>query len=126
VEWQEQARRQAGAIERRQLLAGGLTPARVKGAIARGELIALLPGVYTARLVPRSVHQSLWAAQLWSDGGAVSHRSAARLWQLSVERETTVHITVDDRRYRKPIPGVCLHRVPLGRLAQIRRDGLLV
>ncbi len=42
----------------------------------------------------RCRYQRLWAAVLWSEGGVISHRSAARLWQLPVPSTTTVHVTV--------------------------------
>ena len=54
----------------------------------------------------------------------ISHRSAARLWKLPVPSTTTVHVTVADRRFRKPVAGIRLHRVPLGRLDCIHYDGL--
>jgi len=72
------------------------------------------------------MRQRLWAAVLWSDGGVISHQSAARLWKLPVAPTTTVHVTVADRRYRKPVPGIRLHRVPLARLYRVSYDGLPV
>ncbi len=124
MDWQERTRRQAGTIGRDQLRRAGLTEDRVRGMVSRCELVELLPGVYSPRPVPASTRQRMWAAVLWSDGGVISHRSAASLWKLPVARTTTVHVTVADRRYRKPVAGVRLHRVPLGRLHSIRYDDL--
>ena len=66
----------------------------------------------------------LWAVALWSAGGVISHRSAAWLWRLPIESTKIIHVTVADRRYRKPVNGVRLHRVPLGELQAISYDGL--
>jgi len=124
MDWADRARRQAGVISRDQLLGAGLSEDSVRGMVARRELTEILPAVYSPRPVPSSMLQRLWAAVLWSDGGVISHRSAARLWKLPVAPTTTVHVTVADRRYRKPVPGIRLHRVPLGRLHSTRYDGL--
>jgi very-short-patch-repair endonuclease len=93
--------------------------------VHRKELIEILPGVYSARQAAESMRQRLWAAALWS-GGAVSHRSAAQLWQLPVPTSSAVHVTVVDRRFRYPVAGVRTHRVPLGRLHTVRFDGLMI
>jgi very-short-patch-repair endonuclease len=113
-------------IGRDQLLRAGLSEDRIRGLIARRELVEMAPAVYSPRPVPESMRQRLWAAALWSDGGVISHRSAAHLWKMPVESSRTVHVTVADRRFRKPVAGVRLHRVPLGRLHRTSYDGLPV
>jgi very-short-patch-repair endonuclease len=113
MHWQDRARLQAGVIGRDQLLELGVTEDAVRGLVSRRELHELLPTVYSPRPVPASFTQRLWAAVLWSDGGAVSHYSAGRIWAVGSDSTMTVHITVDDRRFRKPVPGVRLHRVRL-------------
>jgi very-short-patch-repair endonuclease len=125
MDWQDLARGQAGAIGRSQLGECGLTEAAIDGLIRRRDLIEVMPAVYSPRSVPGSFDRQAWAAMLWS-GGVVSHRSAARLWRLPAQRETTVHITVADRRFRTGAPGVRLHRVPLESSATTAIDGLLV
>jgi very-short-patch-repair endonuclease len=65
----------------------------------------------------------MWATALWS-GGVISHQSAAELWKLPVPPSQVVHVTVADRRFRKPVPDVRLHRVPLGRLHHVPHEGL--
>jgi very-short-patch-repair endonuclease len=111
-------------IGREQLLGDGVSEDAVRGMVARRELLELMPAVYSPRPVPRSFTQRLWAACVWSGGGVISHRSAARLWRLPTESTTTVHVTVDDRRFRKPVPGVRLHRVRLQRAHLTSLDGL--
>ena len=125
MDWRDRARRQAGVIARPQLRADGLTEREVDGLVARRELVELAPAVYSPRPVPSSTRQRLWAAALWS-GGVISHRSAACLWKLPVEPSGAVHVTVADRRFRKTVPGVRLHRVPLVRLHRTSYDGLPV
>src|SRR5215468_4584365 len=125
MDWRDRARRQAGAISRAQLARCGQSESRITGMVHRKELIEILPGVYSARQAPESMRQRLWAAAQWS-GGAVSHRSAAQLWQLPVPASSAVHVTVADRRFRYPVAGVRTHRVPLGRLHTVRFDGLMI
>lgn len=91
--------------------------------VSRRELVELLPSVYSPRPVPESRRQRMWAAALWS-GGVISHHSAAELWKLPAPPSRLVHVTVADRRFRKPVPDVRLHRVPLGRLYHVPYDGL--
>jgi very-short-patch-repair endonuclease len=113
MNWQEMARRQAGAIDRRQLCESGVSEDSIQGLVARKELRSLLPGVYAHESAATTALQRMWAASLWSDGGIVSHRSAARFWRLPVDPTTTVHVTVGDRRFRRVARNVRLHRVPL-------------
>jgi very-short-patch-repair endonuclease len=124
MDWRDRARFQAGVIERRQLRGDGISEDAVRGMVARRELQEVLPAVYSPRPVPASFRQRLWAVVLWSDGGVISHRSAARLWRLPTESTTTVHVTVNDRRFRKLMPGVRLHRVQLRPPQCTRADGL--
>ena len=111
-------------ISRAQIVRCGLGDTHIDSLLRRRAICELLPGVYAPRPVPDSAIQRMWAAVLWSDGGVISHRSAARLWRLPVAASPIVHVTVSDRRYRKPLAGVRLHRVPLGRLQRIPFDNL--
>lgn len=125
MDWRDRARRQAGVISRRQLARAGVSDTRIDSLVRRRELHELLPAVYSPRPVPSSPRQRMWAAALWS-GGVISHRSAATLWRLPMPEPAVVHVTVDDRRFRKPVSHVRLHRVRLGRLHCTRFDGLPV
>jgi very-short-patch-repair endonuclease len=113
MEWFEVAQRQCGVIDRSQFAASGVTEDSIQGLVARRELRAVFSGVYVHSSGPVTANQRLWAASLWSDGGVISHRSAARLWQIKAEPATTVHLTVADRRFRRSSKGIRLHRVPL-------------
>jgi very-short-patch-repair endonuclease len=110
MDWRDVARRQSGVIAREQLRACGLSEHEVRGLVRRHDLTDLLPGVYTPRPVPDSIGQQEWAAVLWS-GGVLSHRSAARRWQLQIDASPHPHVTVGDRRFRGRVDGVCVHRV---------------
>lgn len=125
MHWQDLARSQAGVVAREQLRAHGLSEDAIRGLIARHELVTLLPGVYTPRPVPASWLQRCWAAVLWSEG-VLSHRSVAPLWQVPAPASTLVHVTVGDRRYRKILPNVRLHRVRLGAMDRTTLEGLPV
>jgi very-short-patch-repair endonuclease len=108
VDWRDLARSQAGVISLDQLRASGLTDGETRGLRTRGDLVRLLPGVYAARPVRDSFERRVWAAALWS-GGVVSHRSAARLWDLPVKHSATIDITVT-RELHRSAPSVRLHR----------------
>ena len=75
MDWQDQARRQAGVISRDQLRRHDMSSDSIDGLVRRNALCVLLPGVYSPRPVPGSMNQREWAAVLWS-GGVLSHRSA--------------------------------------------------
>jgi very-short-patch-repair endonuclease len=123
MDWQDLTRRQDGAIAREQLNECGLSHAQLDRLIARRDLVELLPGVYSPRPVPESIGQREWAAVLWS-GGVLSHRSAARRWQLPVMSDVRVHVTVGDRAFRWRMPGVRVHRVLLGASQRTTGGGL--
>lgn len=125
MHWQDVARSQAGVIARAQLRTCGVSEDAIRGLIARGELVALLPGVYAPRPVPGSWLQRCWAAVLWSDG-VLSHRSAGALWQTPVPSTTIVHLTVGDRRFRKVPANIRPHRVALDVRDRTTLNGLPV
>ncbi len=125
MDWQDLARQQAGVIAHRQLARSGVTRRQIDGLVGRRDLTEVLPAVYSPRPVPDSMLQRDWAAVLWS-GGVLSHRSAARLWQLPVPESTIPHVTVDDRRFRGRIAGVRVHRVRLGDADTTTVGGLAV
>src|SRR2546426_12820009 len=104
------AERQHGLAHRRQLLAAGVTRARLEHALARGELERVLPEVYRLPGAPRTWRQDVMAAVLDAGPGAaashrtaavllaVAHRDAKRLVEITVERQPTARI-----------PGVIVH-----------------
>ena len=77
------ARTQHGVVARRQLLAMGFSRRAIAGALQRGRLHEVFLGVYVvgARRISR---KGRWMAAVLAGGdeSLLSHRSAARLWQL--------------------------------------------
>jgi very-short-patch-repair endonuclease len=111
--WHDLARRQSGVISRSQLSRAGLSEQQIDRRVRNRELVCVLPGVYAHRSVRVRGDERLWAAVLWSEGGVVSHHSAAAIWNVPAQLTTRVHLTVADRRFRKAMPNLRLHRVPL-------------
>lgn len=125
MRWEDVARRQAGAVHRRQLRELGISARAVDGMVARRDLLTVAHGVYAARAAPESQNRRDWIAVLWS-GGVLSHWSAARYHQVLEVRSMTVHITVADKRFRKHLRNVRLHRVPLSPSEETRSAGMPV
>lgn len=100
--------RQHGVIARRQLRALGLGKGAIEGRVAKGSLIRVERGVYSAGH-GRLTERGRWMAAVLASGrGAVlSHLSAGALWAL-VPSSSRIHVTVATaRRGRR---GVAVHR----------------
>jgi very-short-patch-repair endonuclease len=98
------ARRQFGALTRRQLLALGFSPEAIDHRLESGRLRSLYRGVYAVGApAPWSREQRWMAAILCCGMGAMlSHRSAAALWRIGTEGEL-IEITVPRRsEHRRP------------------------
>jgi very-short-patch-repair endonuclease len=106
----ELASKQYAAFTTKQFIACGRSHAALHRAVAAGDVTCPHPGVYVVAGAPRSWEQSLTIAVLAGGPGAVaSHRSGARLWGLTDDRDDTIEITVP--RSRGPrIKGVTVHR----------------
>lgn len=94
--------RQWGVVQRKQLLVIGLLEDAIDYRIAVGRLRVLYPGVYAVgheRLAP----EGRWLAAVFSggDGAVLSHRSAARLWEI-LPWEGRVEVTTPANRRRRP------------------------
>jgi predicted transcriptional regulator of viral defense system len=101
---------QHGVVTRGQLLALGLSPQGIKHRIRRGRLHPLWRGVYAVG-TPHVRQLGLWMAAVLSCGprAALSHESAAALWEIRPSRGGDVHVSVPlplDRRR----PGIDIHR----------------
>jgi very-short-patch-repair endonuclease len=101
-----------GVFDRACALAAGATAKQIRGRLRTGEWAEVLPGVYShsaARIDGALMRQ---AAVLWAGkGAALSHSSAAAVWQLdSVQEKLTV--TVPARRNPRS-PLVTVHRTDL-------------
>jgi REase_MTES_1575 len=92
------AGRQWGVVKRGQLLVIGLSAKEIDYRVAIGRLRVLYPGVYAVGH-ERLAAEGRWIAAVFSGGGeaVLSHRSAARLWDL-LPYEGRIEITTPKTR----------------------------
>jgi very-short-patch-repair endonuclease len=103
------AERQYGIVSTRQLLAAGIGPGAIATRVRRHGLHRLHRGVYAVghtALVPLA--REMAAVLACGPGAAISHRSAATLWQLLAEIEGPVDVTVT--RSGRSHRGLRVHR----------------
>jgi very-short-patch-repair endonuclease len=104
------ARRQHGAIARRQLLELGINPRRIERRIASGRLYPVWRGVYAVGR-PLLGRRGRWMAAVLACGpdAVLSHGSAAALWGFGAEQGGLIDVSVPaSRRVRQP--GIRVHR----------------
>jgi hypothetical protein len=110
----ELARRQHGVVSRGQLVWLGYTRHEIDRRIASGMLHVVYRGVYAVGH-RRLTREGRWFAALLATGpnAALSHESAAAVWQL---RDNEEEIEVSVARRRRPRRGLCIHeaRLPSG------------
>jgi very-short-patch-repair endonuclease len=101
-----------GVLAREQLLAAGVTPARIKTQLRYGQLYRMHHAIYAV------AHPSLLpfaepAAALLAVGerGVLSHRTAASLWGLAEPDPETIDVTIVGG-YVRARAGIRMHRVP--------------
>lgn len=118
-------RRQHGLISFDQAVAQGLSPRAIQRRVTSGSWARHLPRVYGATAAPATWEQALMAAVLWGGAGAaVSHRAAARLWELPGFSCRVVEVTIANRR--KAPRGVVVHHLALAPADITRKGGLRV
>src|SRR5829696_3432501 len=104
------ARRQHGVVTLGQARAAGLSSHQVRHRVRSGQWTALRRGVFLASSTPRSWPQAVLAACLAVPGPCwASHRTAAALWDLPVERGNAIHVTTPAGA-RVRLEGVRHHR----------------
>lgn len=104
------ATRQGGVVTRRQLLADGWTPARIRHALSTGWLHPLTRGVYSvghARSDTGAVHAAALLAA--GPGSALFRRSAALQLGLTTAAPLVPEAIVPARSNPRP-PGIHIHR----------------
>jgi very-short-patch-repair endonuclease/predicted transcriptional regulator of viral defense system len=100
---------QHGVVARRQLLELGFTKTQITGRVQRGHLHAVHRGVYSVGHRVLGVEGRWMAAALaGGPGAALSHRSAAELWQLVPRSGRSIEVTRASG-WRAPF-GVLIHR----------------
>jgi Transcriptional regulator, AbiEi antitoxin len=98
---------QHGILTHEQLLRAGLTAKQIASWARRGRLIRVHRGVYALGHLPPSPHAKAMAALLACGPRAVlSHRSAAKLWDL-ISYEGPIEVTAPNTRRR---PRIIVHR----------------
>jgi hypothetical protein len=105
------ARRQHGVVSTAQLAALGVSQRAVSHRVAAGRLYRLRQGVYAVGhtvLTPRG----RWMAAVLAagPGAALSHASAAALWELRRSAATGVDVSVTGRAGRTKRRGLRVHR----------------
>jgi very-short-patch-repair endonuclease len=101
---------QHGLVTRSQLLNAGVRPHTIDHWVQSGRLLNIHRGVYALGHIPPSPHARTMAAVLACGRGAVlSHRSAAKLYDL-IRYDGPIEITAATKRTR---PGLIVHRKPL-------------
>lgn len=107
----ELAARQHGVVTRQQLLALGFGRRSIEHRVARGRLFPVTFGVYAVGW-PALNQKRRWMAAVLAggEGAALSHRSAAALWEIGTEGGPTA-ISVR-RRCELRRPGIRFHGRP--------------
>jgi very-short-patch-repair endonuclease len=120
------ADRQHGVVSRGQLLAAGQTPRVIRRAVEARRLHPVFRGVYAVGHVALR-REGWWTAALLAcgSGAALSHRSAATLWQLRTDPLLPIDITTSTNHGRKHAH-ITTHRARLHPFDTLVRDGLCV
>jgi very-short-patch-repair endonuclease len=111
--WPDIARRQAGIVRRRQLLAVGLTRHQI-ARLLDSRLLTATPhrGVYRAVSAPRSPDSQAWLAVIGARA-VLSYLSVAAWWDLPVDGDGRIHVTRHDRQRLATHPLIRVHRTLL-------------
>ncbi len=117
------ARRQHGVVGRAQLVELGLSVAEIEGRVRREAIHTVHRGVYAVGHLSLTRNGRFMAAVLaCGEGAALSHFSAAVLWEMLRDRNWPIHVTAPAERRR---PGIRTHRAPLEG-ERVRREGITV
>lgn len=123
----ELAGRQHGVIARRQLLELGFSAKAIEHRMKLGRLHPVARGIYAVGW-PQMTSKRRWMAATLAcgPGAALSHRSAAALWEIGTERPGRVDVSVR-RRCECRRPGIHARSRPSLRVdAIVLRDGIPV
>jgi len=122
---QEIAKSQHGAISWQQLQRLGFNRFQVERRVRSGEWVRELPGVWRLSWAEPTWTHRVWCAWLWGGTEAViSHRAAARLWELDGVRSDAVELTTP-KRLRTRRRWVYVHQSPaLPRVERHTKNGV--
>ena len=121
----ELAERQHGVVARRQLLALGFDRDAIKHRIRKGRLHPLYRGVYAVGR-PELTQHGRWMAAILAKGPAavLSHRSAASLYGIALQKGNAIHVAVPAHARRSSSRGITVHR--RNELSATTRQGIPV
>lgn len=108
----ELAARQHGIVTRKQLLALGFGRRSIQHRVERGRLFPVSLGIYAVGW-PTLNQKRRWMAAVMAggEGAALSHRSAATLWEIGSEEDGRIDVSVR-RRCELRRPGIQFHGRP--------------
>jgi very-short-patch-repair endonuclease len=101
---------QHGVVTRRQLIEAGVTPIRIQRRLRAGRLVGVHRGVYRVGPVIAPRASEMAACLACGDGAALSHRSAAALWEVPAPSPPDSLVEVSLRRGNRKRPGIKIHR----------------
>jgi very-short-patch-repair endonuclease len=102
------AARQHGVLSRLQLLEAGVAAGAIKYRVSTGRLYPLHRGVYAVGYRSASpLTRAMAGVLVCGPGAALSHRSAAALWDIGLSWPGVVEVTAHADRYHR---GVTVHR----------------
>ncbi|HEY3552832.1 MAG TPA: type IV toxin-antitoxin system AbiEi family antitoxin domain-containing protein, partial [Solirubrobacterales bacterium] len=107
------AAKQYGVVTAKQLADAGLGRSSISERVRSGRLHRIHRGVYAVGHRAPSWHGRWMAAVLaCGEGAALSHHSAAALWELLKPIDGSIHVSVPTLNGREPQRGIHLHRCP--------------
>lgn len=119
------ARRQAGVLDRRQVLAAGVSPKALRWRLEHGLWQTVHRGIYLTHSGDLTWRARAWAALLWcGDGSALGLDAAAYVWRLRPGEPRVIAVAVPHGRSVRAVDGVRV--VQRRRMLTRRVDGLLV
>jgi predicted transcriptional regulator of viral defense system len=95
--------------------------------VKKGNWVRADRGIYRLKRFPSSRHEDLVRWWLWSrKQGAISHESAAALYELGDVLPSKTHLTVPPGFRKKVAAGIVLHKAPFGKKDVEMREGVRV
>jgi putative AbiEi antitoxin of type IV toxin-antitoxin system/uncharacterized protein DUF559 len=121
------AERQHGVVSRGDLLGLGFSAAAIEHRIATGRLHPVSRGIYAVGW-PQPTREGRWMAAILAcgPGAALSHGSAAALWEIREERRGRVDVSVRRRCEHRRVGIRARSRPSLARADIVTRNGIPV